>query len=274
MAKLKLLKRVGYSDIFTLENDQSAFFYEAGFMIDADGAYHAYHRDNRSGLDYLGNAGSPGNWWALVTDNGRSSGNPIVQSGSDPAPGFYISTTSLEDESRDRRDPRRYVDAESINFFVLPGRLGLGAQLGDFGVVVRPAANDYDYAIYADVGPAAKIGEGSIALAAALGIPSNPKTGGAGHGIIYIVFPGSKKGWPLTQAQIDQHSSALFAAWGGLDKVKECFPDAHWAQGPSIEIATAARSRKTSRSRPAKSRPLSRARAKRRRAKPGSARGR
>jgi len=258
MARLKFLKRIGYSDIHTLENDPSAFFYEAGFMIDADGAYHAYHRDNSSGLDYLGNAGKPGNWWALVTDNGRPSGDPVIQSGSDPAPGFYISTTSLEDESKDRRDPRRYVDAESINFFVLPGRLGLGAQLGDFGVVVRPAANDYDYAIYADVGPASKIGEGSIALAAALGIPSNPKNGGAGHGIIYIVFPGSRQGWPLTQAQIDQHGATLFAAWGGLEKVKECFPDAHWAQGPSIEIATP-------RSRPAKSQPRPRQRQDRRR---------
>jgi hypothetical protein len=86
---------------------------------------------NKSGLDYLANAGKPGNWWALVTDNGKSSGNPVVQSSSDPAPSFYISTTSLEDSSVGREDPRRYVNAEWINFFVLPGKLGLGAKLGD-----------------------------------------------------------------------------------------------------------------------------------------------
>ena len=63
MADLKFLKRIGYSDINTLVDDDSAFFCEAGMMIDADGAYHAYHPDNRSGLDYLGNAGRPGNWW-------------------------------------------------------------------------------------------------------------------------------------------------------------------------------------------------------------------
>jgi hypothetical protein len=65
---LKLLKRIGYSNIDTRRDDGSAFFYEAGLNIDADGAPHGYHPDGRSGLDYLGNAGRPGNWWALVTD--------------------------------------------------------------------------------------------------------------------------------------------------------------------------------------------------------------
>src|SRR5882724_3921588 len=173
MAQLEFLKRVGYSDINTLADDDSAFFYEAGMAIDADGGYHAYNPDGKSGLDYLSNAGHPGNWWGLVTDNGKPSGNPVIQTKSDPAPGFYVSATSLEDPSLKARDPRRYVDAESINFFVLPGKLGLGVKLGDFGVVIRPEKSDYDYAIYADIGPASKIGEASIALAAALGIPSS-----------------------------------------------------------------------------------------------------
>ena len=229
MAQIKFLKRIGYSDINTLQDDNSAFFYESGMMIDADGGYHAYHPDNKSGLDYLGNAGKPGNWWALVTDDGKPSGNPVVQSSSDPAPGFYISTTSLEDSSVDREDPRRYVDAESVNFFVLPSKLGLGAKLGDLGVVIRPDQNDYDYAVYADVGPASKIGEASIALADALGIPSSPKSGGIGHGVIYIVFPGSGQGWPLSQAEIDQYAATAFAKWGGLDKAKDCFLNLSWS---------------------------------------------
>ena len=114
----------------------------------------------------------PGNWWALVTNNGEPDGRPLIQTDTDPAPGFYISTTSLEDPNCDRKDPRRYVNAEAVNFIVLPGRLGLGAKLGDFAVVIRPATGTYDYSVYADVGPASKIGEGSIALAAALGLPS------------------------------------------------------------------------------------------------------
>jgi Fungal chitosanase of glycosyl hydrolase group 75 len=231
MASTKLLKRIGYSNINTLSNNASAFFYEAGFMIDADGAYHAYHPkpDSSLGLDYLGNAGTPGNWWALVTNNGQPSGTPLIQKATDPAPGFYISTTSLEDTSLPASNPRRYVDSESINFIVLPGGLGLNQKLGDFAVVINPKNSKVGFAVYADAGPRNKIGEGSIALAKALGVPNNPKNGGVGHGIVWIVFPGSKTGWPLTQAQINQQAGALFQQWGGLAQAKACFPDLPWS---------------------------------------------
>jgi hypothetical protein len=228
MANLKFLKRIGYSNINTLDDDDSSFFYESGLMIDADGAYHAYHPDGKPGLDYLANAGHPGDWWALVTDNGQPNGRPVIQTAADPAPGFYISTTSLEDPNCDRKDPRRYVNSEAVNFIVLPGRLGLGAKLGDFAVVIRPATGVYDYAVYADVGPANKIGEGSIALAAAMGVPSSPKSGGVAHGIVYIVFPGSAQNWPLSQPEIDQYGAQLFSKWGGIDKAKDCFPGLEW----------------------------------------------
>jgi hypothetical protein len=240
MLKLQVLKRIASCAISSLDDDPSAFFYQSGLQIDADGAYRAYHPDNKPGLDYLANAGKPGNWWALVTDNGKPSGNPVIQSDDDPAPGYYISTTSLEDPTKDRTDPRRYVDSESINFFVLPGKLALRAKLGDFGVVIRPKTNVYDYAIYGDVGPATKLGEGSIALAASLGIPSNPKKGGVDSGIITIVFPGTTKGWPLTPVEIDFNGAGLFAKWGGLDKAKQCFPNADWADAPDVKIATQA----------------------------------
>jgi hypothetical protein len=87
---LKFLKRIGYSNIDTHLDDGSAFFYEAGLTIDADGAPHAYHPNEKSGLDYLSNAWRPGNWWALVTDNAKPSGRPIIQGANDPAPGFYM----------------------------------------------------------------------------------------------------------------------------------------------------------------------------------------
>lgn len=72
------LARIGYSDIYTFSEDRSAYFFEAGMAIDADGAYRAYHPTPGKGLDFLANAGSPGNWWALVTDNGKRSGNPVL----------------------------------------------------------------------------------------------------------------------------------------------------------------------------------------------------
>jgi hypothetical protein len=226
---LKFLKRIGYSNINTHRDDGSAFFYEAGLTIDADGAPHAYHPNGKSGLDYLSNAGRPGNWWALVTDNAKPSGRPIIQGANDPAPGFYISTTSLEDLSYDREDTRRYVNAEAINFIVLPRRLGLGARLGDLAVVIHPQTDVHVYAVYADVGPANKTGEASIALANVLGIPSSPKSGGIGHGIGYIVFPGSAQQRPLSQQEIDRYGATVFSRWGGIEKAKDCLPQLNWA---------------------------------------------
>ena len=43
--------------------------------IDADGAYHAYHPDNTSGLDDLRNAHTGDDWFGCVTVGGR----PVIQ---------------------------------------------------------------------------------------------------------------------------------------------------------------------------------------------------
>lgn len=209
-------QKIGHSDIKAVGN---AIVFSAGMMIDPLGAARAYHPDNSSGLDYLVNAGKPGSWWALVTDDGRPSGNPIIQKDSDPAPGFYISTTSLEDGSRDRTDPRRYVDSATVPYIVLPGRFNHG-KLGDLAAVCREDTGKVAFAVVADVGPANKIGEGSIALAERLGIPSNAKNGGIDHGITYIVFPNSGEHWPMTVEEINQAGAKLFKDWGGPERLK------------------------------------------------------
>jgi Fungal chitosanase of glycosyl hydrolase group 75 len=226
---IRLLKRISHSNIKTHVDDDSTFFYEAGLDIDADGSPHAYHPDGRSGLDYLSNAGRPGNWWALVTHNGKPTGKPVIQKRNDPAPGFYVSTTTLQTPSFGRRDPRRYVNSEAVNFIVLPRGLNLSAKLGDYAVVIRPKTGAIGYAVYADVGPARQIGEGSIALANALGIPSNAKTGGVANGIVYIVFHGSSKALSPFQPDIDKAGAALFANWGGLGRAQDSFPEIDWA---------------------------------------------
>jgi hypothetical protein len=89
--------------------------------VDADGAYRAYHPNNRMGLDAIEHAGHPGNWWALATDTGTPEGRPVLQRENDPAPGYYVSMTSLFDASiTNERNPRRFVDAVSIPYVVLP----------------------------------------------------------------------------------------------------------------------------------------------------------
>jgi hypothetical protein len=215
---------VGNIHVWTLLGN-TAFFYISGMAIDADGAPKAYHPDGRSGLDALANAGHPGNWWALVTDNGDPSGNPVIQQANDPAPGFYISMTSLQDKTKDVRDPHRYVDSTVIPYIVLPSAVTrkTRAKLGDFAVVVNKKTWKTAYAIFADGGPPNKLGEGSMALADALDIPSNPRRGGASGDVIYVVFPGSGNGKPRSVQEINDEGENLINQWGGIPQLKECF---------------------------------------------------
>lgn len=203
---------------------EDAFFFEVGMTIDADGAPDAYHPDN-TGTDHLDNAGRPGNWWALATDTGERSGEPVVQGPGDPNPGFYVSKTSLEDRTKPRTDPRRYVNSNVIPFVVLPGGNLGGARLGDLGLVVNTANGRRAFAIFADIGPRRHLGEGSIALAEALGIPSNPRRGGAASGVRYLIWPGSGNGKPRTIEEINAAAEARFASWGGRARLDACFAE-------------------------------------------------
>ena len=92
-----------------------AVYCKTGMAIDADGAYHAYKVRNL-GLDFDDNGKDPcapnGRWIGVVTDG---AGRPIPQQAHHPAPGFLISTTSLED-----LDPRRHRSAALCRFGIDP----------------------------------------------------------------------------------------------------------------------------------------------------------
>jgi hypothetical protein len=98
----------------------------------------------------------------------------------------------------------------------------LGVQLGDFAVVFNLRNGKSSYAIFADVGPAESIGEGSIALAESLGIWSDARRGGTRGGIVYLVFPGSGNGRPRSIGEIYDQSERLFQAWGGVEQLTAC----------------------------------------------------
>jgi hypothetical protein len=200
----------------------TVIFYESGMKIDADGSPHAYHPQNK-GLDHNYNGGYPGHWWGVVTND---EGKPVIQGEQDPAPGYYVSATSLEDKTKDKYDPCRYVNAEVIPYIVLPGKLYTRAKinLGDFAAVINKKNGKVAYAIFADVGPADKLGEGSIALANNLGIYSSPKDGGVNEGIIYIVFPGSGNGQSRSLEEIHSYGNNLLNDWGGQDFLLSFFP--------------------------------------------------
>jgi len=204
------------------------FFFKAGMAVDADGAPTAYHPTHGKGLDNLANAGHPGNWFGVVTDTGHKDGKPVVQGPKDPAPGFYVSPTALQNKHLSRTDPQRYVDSSAIPYISLPGHHAsvFHAALGDLAMVINGRNGRSSAAIYADSGPRKKIGEGSIALATALGLNPSARRGGTeSHSIIYIVFPHSGNGAPLTADAISQKGLNLFNAWGGQKQAAACFPE-------------------------------------------------
>jgi hypothetical protein len=200
------------------------FFYESGLAIDADGSPRAYHPTDRLGLDSLSHAGHRGNWWALVTDNEKTSGTPVVQGATDPAPGYFVSTTALYDRTNTNpRDPRRYVDAENIPYVVLHPKALHYARLGDFATVMNLKNRKVSVAIVADESaPNLPVGEGSIALAEALAIDSSPRHGGQDGNVVFVIYPGSGNGKPRKLQDILASSNRLFEAWGGINRLEAC----------------------------------------------------
>ena len=194
MRTIATLTGEGYvSDI--IEEDDGRVHFKGDLDIDADGAYRAYHPNNHSGLDALSNAKTQtGEWCGVVTAHGH----PVVQGPNDPAPGVYVSATArhLPDEHgnpRPESDPRKYVDAETVPFIVVPPQIIRSVE----GIVLGCKARITDTrtgrtvdCVVADSGPSRKDGEASIAAARALGVPSSPRSGGIDAPVfLYELWP-------------------------------------------------------------------------------------
>lgn len=203
--------------------------------VDGDGHPECYHpKSSPPGLDWLANAGQKGNWWGIATD---STGNPYIQKASDPAPGFYVSTTALQDGAFSASDPRKYVHSGKTPFIVLPSKPKFSDKqtLGDLAMCFNNATSNWSWAIYADIGPSNQIGEGSMALAEALGLSDSPKTGGTSkEDIAMIYFPGSRIGWPRLPEELRNKARELFNNWGGYVSAKELLPQINWNQFPEL----------------------------------------
>jgi len=213
----KVGKKKGRKQTVWKVKKAKAFVFEAGMTIDADGSPKTYHPRNK-GLDTNANGKYKGRWVSVVTIGRR----PYIQKQSDPAPGYYVSTTSLQDPAKKKTDPARYVDSEKIPYIALPQKLlATGgepvagrAQLGDIALVINTNNGKKSFAVVADRGPSFHLGEGSIALARSLGINANARKGGIGKGIVYIVFPGSGDGRPKSVARINHYGEQLQDKWG------------------------------------------------------------
>lgn len=202
--------------------NSNAFFFIAGMTIDADGAPNAYNPGD-TGLDELANAGSPIRWDGIVTDRYN---HPMLQQETDPFPGYYVSCTSLADETKLLSDPARYVDATKIPYIALPEEIADrgGARLGDLAFVLNLRNGKSSFAIYADIGT---VGEGSVALAERLGVSSNARHGGESDGILYVFFPGSGNMKPRSIDEIQSEGERILSDSGGIEKLLSCSESAN-----------------------------------------------
>jgi hypothetical protein len=132
--------------------------------------------------------------------------------------------TSLFDNSiTDEHNPRRFVDAVTVPYVVLPPEGFKHAKLGDFATVLNLRNSKVGSAIIADESaPDLPMGEGSIALARVLGIDPDPRSGGVEKGIAYVIFPGSGNGKPRGLDEIALTSQAYFQRWGDLPMLLGC----------------------------------------------------
>lgn len=161
----------------------------------------------------------------------------VIQDG--PNAGYFVSQTSvIVDSSKDECDQRRYLDSMTFNANVLPKGINWRSQ----GVITDGTdlviARDLDtdvvaYGLNGDRGPANKIGEGSIAFAAAL---SKAELVGsetyseirslARRNVQYLIFPREdirrEVGDRFTQEDIDRIGARVFAEWGGVDRLDAC----------------------------------------------------
>jgi hypothetical protein len=214
--KVTEIATIGDVKVFKLRSGEAAFC-TTHMHVDADGCPRAYKEDNK-GIENLGNA---------KTKTGSLSpdvlvfrgGKPHKQGSGDPAPGFFVSQTSLRDPGKAITDPTKYVDALTVPYIVLPaGKLG-AARVGDLALVIDFDTGNRVKAVVADAGPAKEIGEASIFCAGlAIGMKVsaitetearrrgsfiNPRSGGTEKKRFrYIVFPGTKVTWPKTNQEI------------------------------------------------------------------------
>jgi hypothetical protein len=174
-----VLLRIGGKPVWEGEDGHLTWIGE--FTIDADGSPRCYGPRGTDPLDYLGNAGYPGNWWGVATDNRESYGKPIIQSDNDPWPGYYVSTTAYMVPGFYYSDPRAYLDSETVLFMVIPGNVRKRVRnicKGCKGMVTDQTTGKSMECVVGDIGPSTHLGEGSMALAEAFNVRSNPKNGG------------------------------------------------------------------------------------------------
>jgi hypothetical protein len=217
-----LVKEFGYVRVYRLDpalhGNVASLVAKSGLDIDADGCPKAYAPPGSGlpALDRLSDGGWPNQWYAGPTDK---AGRYIVQGGNDPAPGYIVSGTSWSDPTLPEVLQRKYVDSATVPYLVVPGNYPY-FRLGSIGTAYRPHIGKYAHFVVADEGPRTHYGEGSIALAIELDVPSSALTGGVSDGIFTILYTTSSIKFGEWD-DIARLGETLFGEWGGQAKADE-----------------------------------------------------
>ena len=235
-----------------------AIAFASQMQVNTDGAPDSYHPDD-TGITHICNGVSVGpacTWkasclpefkqakaehfrgptkicfFAMATD---ANGLPIIQGGTDPKPGYFVSTTALHQPGENIRTPQAQLDSNTVPFAVIPGTWQTsgkpGPRLGDFGVAYRRSNGKSAFFVIGDTGPRNKLGEGSVALHQALG--NDPfmlrfgvrraRKGIGDRDVLYVVFPNSAQpNLRLDAASIERFASPLLDRFGGIERLKAC----------------------------------------------------
>ena len=191
-------------------NGRKALAVRVKMDVDVDGAPTAYGPRGKKTLDDRKHAlapkssAHPGEVVGYMTE--YDGGPPTIQGPQDPAPGYYVSQTDFADQSNKRmEDPRRYVDAATVNYVVLGDAAEkAGVQLGDFAVVYSCRTGKTAFAIAGDSGNPSGA-EGSLALVRALGydIRDGKADSVDDREIVIRYFPHSNQQFFHTQTALD-----------------------------------------------------------------------
>ncbi|BCH04945.1 hypothetical protein MesoLj131b_69440 (plasmid) [Mesorhizobium sp. 131-2-5] len=214
---------VAQVDVRLVQGSKSPFFVSK-LAVDADGAPMAYHPGDTGSYDYLANV-SKNDLHGIQGEDGAVG----------PAPGFYVSGTSLSDPAYGSKDTRHWVDAAKIPYFVLNRQEfpQFSVPLGSIATVVDLNSRKRTGAILADTGHA--VGEGSIALAVNLGLSPfskkhPPKVVGFDEPrFLYLLYPDRTVDAPWAVGLVQSESEAGFRDWGGDAQLDAIFPKENFA---------------------------------------------
>jgi hypothetical protein len=127
------------------EKPKDAYIFSTNQVkVDADGAPNAYHPDDVGlhctkgtgfkGLDCPANGGYPKeSWWrsAILPDPKNNNQGYIQPDGT--FKGYFVSQTSLKDNSKSNLDTKKYVDSTQIPYLVFPGKFNTMNGTGSMG---------------------------------------------------------------------------------------------------------------------------------------------